>query len=68
LFGSACGGSGIVTIGAGVSAGACARTTGGGTAGPGVHVGGVHVSWLEEALEPHVALVEKLLYSAQLFL
>ena len=67
MFGSACGGSGIVTIGAGVSAGACAGTTGGGT-GWCVHVGGVHVSWLEEALEPHVALVEKLLYSAQLFL
>ena len=48
MFGNACRGSGIITICAGVSAGACARTTGGGTAGPGVHVGGVHVSWLDD--------------------
>ena len=59
MFGGACGGSGIIIICAGVSAGACAGTTGGGTADPGVHVGGVHaVSRLDEALEPHVALVE----------
>ena len=74
MFGNACGGSGIVTSG---GTGACAgggsgivtsgAYAGGGTGWKG-NVGGVHVSWLEEALEPHVALVEKLLYSAQLFL
>ena len=73
-------GPGIVTTCAGVSAGACAGTTGGGFAGPGVHVGGppgvsagpgvpvggIHVSQLDDALEPldHASL----LYSAQRFL
>ena len=73
-------GSGIITTSAGVSAGACAGTTGGGfaghgvhvcgppgvSAGPGVPVGGVHVSQLDDALEPHENAL--LLYSAQLFL
>ena len=71
-------GSGIITTSAGVSAGA--GTTGGGFAGLGVHVcgppgesagsgvpvGGVHVSQLDDALEPHENAL--LLYSAQAFL
>ena len=77
MFGSACGGSGIITIGADVSA--CAGTYGGiacpgvhvggppcVSAGPGVPVGGVHVSQLDDALERHENAL--LLYSVQAFL
>ena len=65
---------------AGIVAGACAGTTGGGFAGIGVHVcgppgesagsgvpvGGVHVSQLDDALERHENAL--LLYSVQAFL